>query len=216
MLLPFESASELNRQNIKGNTLLHILMNQYNEKMLLELLALKVDVTIRNKAGDLPHHCSASLKNFEILHKHCQQEGIELDINSMNDNMFSCLTDRYGSYRSDIAKYITKKFSSKLDYDMRFNNNMNFLHYFCTAGFDELENLLNDEIFQEKCVKKLVNEKDNNGQTPLDYALEVCFHKNYIKMQAWTIYYFRRIECSHIRKKLTTYPSHFIYYLKMI
>ena len=173
MLLPYESSTELNRQNLKGDTLLHILMREYNLQMLSQLLSLKVDITIKNNAGDLPQLCSTSPDKFEILHQHCLREGIELDINAMNYEGLSCFTDRSGHYLIDMAKYVCDNFLEKLDYSVRFRGNKNLLHYFCTGGFNEFEDLLKDEIFQEKCVRDLVNEKDDNGQTPLDYALEV-------------------------------------------
>ena len=177
ILLPFETLPELNRQNFEGDTLLHILLRQYynqsSNKLINQLLDLKIDVTIKNKSGNLPQHCTECIHSFEILHKHCIKEGIELDVNVKNDEGVCCFTDRFGYWFNDIAKYVTDNFLEKLDYSVRFRENKNLLHYFCLAEFNEFEDLFKDEIFQEKCVRELVNEKDDNGQTPLDFALAV-------------------------------------------
>ncbi|WP_353274461.1 ankyrin repeat domain-containing protein [Wolbachia endosymbiont (group B) of Hofmannophila pseudospretella] len=160
--------SETNREDVDGNTPLHIAAKHGNEQ-LIELFTQSDAKIVQNKQGNTPLHIAIIHGNaycIELFHENIENSMLESKGEYGRDLVH--LAAMYGQY--DCLNFLLKKFP---DYDLSTKTRKgNMALHLALSSNTETE-------LRKKCVSLLinrgmqVNKSNNKGNTPLHFAAQL-------------------------------------------
>jgi ankyrin repeat protein len=160
---------DINGVDIDGRTPLHYAIRGKNSSInARHLIQLGADPTIANKEGDTPLHLAARYEEIETIGLILENE--QVDINSPGDNGRTALHCAIKARKPNTARYLLKKGADPKIADRK---GAIPLHLAAKTGkfyFYKTNTELIDIILETgKCN---INGVDNNGRTPLHYAIK--------------------------------------------
>lgn len=158
--LLLENESIINKQDNDGNCPLHIACKRGDNEIVNILILNGADVDCRNNAGRQPLHIACSKGHYEIvdllLKKHAQ-------INNQDNEGTTPLLTACKIGQAQITRLLLQ---NKADGSICDNDKRSTLHIACMNGREDIVRALLEEE------PNISTEKDNDGKTALDWAVE--------------------------------------------